>query len=222
MASGESNRNTIFPGSGGSIGPLPGPTTGYRGKSDIPDLAQSAYVDTSISEHDLPSPSTQEGLGTIRKKRRYNIGRVIHPSALKQKQQKHEEPARRYVSVVQESPWNKYQGLYKLQFGNDKYFNTVAEEMNPEEDDPAIVLIRNLSATNIDDQIRQIQQSWHPNLVPSRDIFEYNGTFSAAYEFMPLSLKEVAANPLLDEVRLASIMGQVRSYWIVQSLIEAD
>ena len=105
MASEESNRNTIFPGSGGRIVALPGPTAGYRGKLDVPDLAQSAHVSNSISEHDLPSPTTpEEGHGTIRKKRRYIIGRAIHPSAVKQKRQKHKELAYKYVSVVQEPP----------------------------------------------------------------------------------------------------------------------
>ncbi|KAI6080159.1 kinase-like domain-containing protein [Hypoxylon rubiginosum] len=110
------------------------------------------------------------------------------------------------ISVMRHSPWDTYKALYQLQLG-DSEPTIVAEErtISPKSRfSPAV--IRHMSGL---DEIQRIQQIRHENFVTVLAIFDHEGSYTVAFEYMPLSLLEVAGNPLLKELQLASIVGQI-------------
>ncbi|KAH9905236.1 kinase-like domain-containing protein [Xylariomycetidae sp. FL2044] len=69
--------------------------------------------------------------------------------------------------------------------------------------------MQTLCKDQADNQVRMIHKLSHTHLIGVQDIFGYRNSYYIAFEFMPLSLSELAGNPLIDEPRLASILGQV-------------
>jgi hypothetical protein len=49
----------------------------------------------------------------------------------------------------------------------------------------------------------------HPNFVSALDAFKFEGSVYVVFEHMPISLQYIAGNPYINELRLASILGQV-------------
>jgi len=87
----------------------------------------------------------------------------------------------------------------------------VAEKLSPTiNEDNSVVLIQSLSGSDVQNQIRSLQQIRHANFVTALEAFQVDNAWLVAFEYMPISLSEFAGNPLLDEIRVASIMGQVR------------
>lgn len=115
------------------------------------------------------------------------------------------------LSKKSKSPWTGYNKLYSLQFGASDYFQ-VAEEIfkrDSKSDQSPVVIVKSFSNTEARTCMQYIQRINHKNFVPVRNFFSTNGESFVAFEFMPLSLSELAGHPLMNDFRLASILGQV-------------
>ncbi|KAK6831688.1 hypothetical protein RU639_002588 [Aspergillus parasiticus] len=109
------------------------------------------------------------------------------------------------ASVVRNSIWKHYDKLFGLQFGSGDYF-TVAEKsaMNPEES--PVIIVKRIAGN---DRIKTIQKIQHERFVRAQEFFTAENAYFVAFEFMPLSIAEFMEHPLMNELRLASILGQV-------------
>lgn len=101
----------------------------------------------------------------------------------------------------------KYRTLYEIQFCCSDLF-PVAQYISTDSGEPHLVLIKTLTGSNVEEQIQRIQRLQHPRFLSFHEIFSSDGEFKVAFEFMPVSLAELAGNPLIDELVLASIVGQ--------------
>ena len=110
-------------------------------------------------------------------------------------------------SLILESPWNSYEKLYSLQFGENDYV-TVAEKTRPEPDQSPLVIVKEFVPGS--GAINAIQKVHHKQFVSLQKLYSTGSTVCAFFEFMPLSLSEIAGHPLMNDLRLASILGQVR------------
>jgi hypothetical protein len=54
-----------------------------------------------------------------------------------------------------------------------------------------------------------LQRTHHPNFVSALDAFRFEQSLYVVFEHMPISLQHIAGNPYMNELRLASILGQV-------------
>lgn len=142
------------------------------------------------------------------KKRKYDP--ALPPIASQQQQQ-----AQSIVPVVQASasesylsPWKTYERLYTLQFGDGDYF-TVAETKAPAPDENPVVIVKTFAESSRDKVFEAIQRIQHPQFVSARRFFVFGDSAFTAFEFMPLSLSEIAGHPLMNDIRLASVLGQV-------------
>ncbi|KAK3391290.1 hypothetical protein B0H63DRAFT_364546, partial [Podospora didyma] len=102
--------------------------------------------------------------------------------------------------------WACYRKLYKLQFGGSDYV-TVAEWSSQEE--TALLMIQQLTGPSARNQTMFVQSIDHRRFLRPREVISSSTAYHVAFEFMPLSLAEMAGNHLINELRLASIMGQV-------------
>lgn len=125
-----------------------------------------------------------------------------------------------------------YRLLYRLQFGNGN-FVTVAEprilsksaelpegliqskehilcEMNAfYEREIELVMIKELQDSIWAKQATYLRENTGESVVKCLDIFQHEGKHYAVYEYITLSLFELQANPLFDDLSLASVMGQI-------------
>jgi len=140
------------------------------------------------------------------------VGHLITAITRKTKREQRAKPDGS-TKIICESPSKYYKPLYQLQYGDSELI-TVAEktpfsrEKTRRGDCSSLSVVQKLLGPNIISKIESIQQVQHPHFVRAREIFCCEDTF-VFYEFMPLSLAELAGNSLIDELRLASIIGQV-------------
>ncbi|OAQ60866.2 kinase domain-containing protein [Pochonia chlamydosporia 170] len=116
------------------------------------------------------------------------------------------------LSKKPKSPWTGYIKLYSLQFGASDYFQVAEEVFKKKDSNPdhnPVVIVKSFSNAEAKSCMQYIQRINHKNFVPVRNFFSTNGESFIAFEFMPLSLSELAGHPLMDDCRLASILGQI-------------
>jgi hypothetical protein len=111
-------------------------------------------------------------------------------------------------SATSESPWEYYDRLFKLRFGDSDYF-TVAEGSKIDPNESPVVLVKTFGASKQDDLVSHIQEIQHERFVNVKEFFQEKGICYVFFEFMPLSVAEIMGHPLMTEIRLASILGQV-------------
>ncbi|KAM3552086.1 hypothetical protein ARSEF4850_007553 [Beauveria asiatica] len=111
-------------------------------------------------------------------------------------------------SVVHDSLWNNYNELYCVQFGNGPYF-PVARHIELQPDGTSLCLVKQFSGADAEECIHAIRRIKHHQFVQAQNLFHIENELSVAFEYMPMSLAEVEGNPLLDDLLLASILGQV-------------
>lgn len=111
-------------------------------------------------------------------------------------------------SVAHESIWNSYKKLYSIQFGNGPYF-PVARRTKLQPDGNSLCLVKTFSGADVEKHIHAIRRIKHQQFVQARKYFSTQNESSVAFEYMPVSLAEVEGNPLLGDLELASILGQV-------------
>lgn len=113
--------------------------------------------------------------------------------------------AREYIMTKEGSPWRTYERIYQLRLGvGDRV--TVAERKSPPFN---IVTVRSFSGPRIEDKLRMLQQIQHANFVSAFDAFKFEQSLYVVFEHLPISLEHIAGNPYINELRLASILGQV-------------
>jgi hypothetical protein len=127
---------------------------------------------------------------------------------------------REYLKPAFDSPWQKYEKSYDIRLGADNLYVTVADRKDTQSksktrNDPflTLALVRSFAGSNFEDKIREFQQIQHVGIVSVLEIFRSqgsSGTHHVVFEYMAYSLHYVAGNPLLDEIRLAAIVAQVR------------
>jgi hypothetical protein len=113
--------------------------------------------------------------------------------------------AHEYIMTKDESPWRSYERIYQLRLGVGDRVN-VAERKSPPFD---IVTVRSFSGPRIEDKLYMLQRIRHPNFVLAFDAFKFEQSLYIVFEHMPISLQHIAGNPHINELRLASILGQV-------------
>jgi hypothetical protein len=197
------------------------PNVRLRGRDGLDIRALGQPTDAKANSRDDGSygeqPPPERKSGTITRAKKEDVSNLgIATFAAKQRRVKEGPKAYESISIVQKSPWKTYEKLYKLQFGDDKYITVAEKNFSSRDEDSILVIIQQLIGPSVNSQIRSIQQIQHPSFVAYRDVFCFDATFSVAFEFMPLSLSELAGNPLLDELRLASILRQVGFCGIVR------
>ncbi|KAK8924422.1 hypothetical protein VCV18_004844 [Metarhizium anisopliae] len=109
--------------------------------------------------------------------------------------------------------WASHTKLYSLQFGASDYFPVAEKKRQKKDSNPdqnPVVIIKTFTGSATHDNIQDIKRIKHKSFVSIRNTFLVGGEISVAFEFMPLSLSEIAGNPLIDDLRLASILGPVR------------
>ena len=129
--------------------------------------------------------------------------------------------------IIRTSPWRKYEQIFNLQCGGNNYV-TVAEIKCPDLDEnfssddevsiekdsaprsnSSLVMVQDFYGPEAKKQVHSIQQIRHRKFLRVQEVFFYENTFSAVFKFMPLSLHDIVGNPIINEIRLASILGQV-------------
>lgn len=111
-------------------------------------------------------------------------------------------------SGTHETLWDTCVELYSLQFGNSNYFPVVEQTQSLSDEHP-IYIVKQFSGVNVEERLNFIQQIKHELFVQPRHIFSIESERFVTFEFMPLSLAELEGNPLMNDLRLASILGQV-------------
>jgi hypothetical protein len=113
--------------------------------------------------------------------------------------------ASKYIMMKEGSPWRSYRKIYQLRLGvGDRV--TVAECKTHPFD---LITIRSFSGPEVEDKLNMLQRIQHHNFVSALDGFRFEQSIYIVFEHMPISLLFVAGNPYIDELRLASILGQV-------------
>ena len=112
------------------------------------------------------------------------------------------------VTIKQESPWKTYKHLYTIALDSDRDL-VVAEKITLDPGDTSLVSIRSFSDPDLSEKIRFIRQVRHEKIVSALGIFHAKDEFYAVFEFLPLSIFDIVGHNHLNEVRLASILGQV-------------
>ena len=112
------------------------------------------------------------------------------------------------LTLEAKSPWTAYTSLYTLQFGDGEYF-TIAEKKRPDPDKCPVVIVKCFSGPSAESRIQAIRRIHSTAFVTMRQVFSTANKSYALFDFMPLSLAEIAGHPLVDDLRLASILGQV-------------
>jgi hypothetical protein len=113
--------------------------------------------------------------------------------------------AHEYIMVKEGSPWRSYERIYQLRLGVGDRVN-VAERKSPPFD---IVTVRSFSGPRLEDKLYMLQRIQYPNFVSALDAFKFEQSLYIVFEHMPISLQYIAGNPYINELRLASILGQV-------------
>lgn len=99
------------------------------------------------------------------------------------------------------SPCPPWDYLFNVELGQGRRF-VVAQNRSTT---PGHFLIQKLTLP----QLRRVDKIKHENFVKAEHTFAFGEHYLVAWPFMPMSLLEVAQNRLLDDIKLASILGQV-------------
>ncbi|KAM3563045.1 hypothetical protein ARSEF4850_002512 [Beauveria asiatica] len=167
-------------------------------------LQHDDQLATTTQEYDEPIKSSSVPAKRLKKK--HGTSHTVIPP------RKQEDLPRTQMAanppVVHESLWNSYKELYSIQFGNDAYF-PVAQRTKLQPDKHSLCIVKRFAGANVDGHIHAIRQVDHQQFVQAQRIFSVQNELFVTFEFMPVSLAEVEGNPLLDDLQLASILGQV-------------
>lgn len=132
-----------------------------------------------------------------------------------------------HLTSIINTPWQKYEKGYDIRLGADNLYVTVAERKDGHSKlkarkDPflGLALVKSFTGSNFEDKLHEFQQVQHGGIVSLLEIFRSrnsSGTHYVVFEYMAYSLHYVAGNPLLDEIRLAAIVAQVRCFQRIDS-----
>ncbi|EJP60717.1 uncharacterized protein BBA_10335 [Beauveria bassiana ARSEF 2860] len=112
------------------------------------------------------------------------------------------------AQVAVKVPQDTYRRLFDLQLGESNYF-TVAEEDRSHPERQSVVIIKTFTGPAAKSQIQAIRRIQHNRFVDAKEFLPIDEGYLVSFEFMPLALCEIAGNPLLNDVRLASVVGQI-------------
>lgn len=122
-------------------------------------------------------------------------------------EEKLDGPRLRTIPVAFESPWDKYNPAFKIQFGGEESYTVAEREREPKsEDGTRLALVKQVRDLKSNEFTRVVE---HACIVACQDVFHKAGHFYIVYSFMPLSLSQLQANPLLTEKSLAAILRQI-------------
>ncbi|TQV90170.1 protein kinasedomain-containing protein [Cordyceps javanica] len=106
------------------------------------------------------------------------------------------------------TPRQTYEKLFDLQLGDCDYY-TVAEQTNPDVEGNPVVIIKTFTGPKADSHVQVIRGIQHNRFVNAQLFLAIDDGYLVSFDFMPMSLCEIAGNPLLNDLRLASILGQI-------------
>lgn len=105
-------------------------------------------------------------------------------------------------------PRDSYFKLFDLHLGDNDYY-TVAEENRPHPDRNPVVILKTFTGPRAENQVQAIRRTQHNRFVDAKDFLPIDDGYFVTFEFMPLALCEIAGKPLLDDLRLACVVGQI-------------
>lgn len=158
----------------------------------------------ATQEHAEPVKSSYASAKRLKKK--HNTSHAVDPPRMQDG-----SPCIQMVAsppVLHTSLWDSYKELYSIQFGNGDYF-PVAQRTKLQSDEHSICIVKRFPGVNVEERIHAFQRINHQQFVQVQKLFSVQNDLLVAFEFMPVSLAEVEGNPLLDDLQLASILGQV-------------
>ncbi|KAJ2976443.1 hypothetical protein NQ176_g4952 [Zarea fungicola] len=121
---------------------------------------------------------------------------------------KNNEASITVAPVAPKLPWDTYQKLFDLQLGDSDYF-TVAEKKAPDPDRNPVVIIKTLTGPGAEIRAQVIKSIRHNRFVEPLLFFSIDTGYLVSFEFMPMALCEIAGSPLLNDLRMASAVGQI-------------
>ncbi|OAA45715.1 hypothetical protein ISF_09583 [Cordyceps fumosorosea ARSEF 2679] len=171
---------------------------------DFAAVLQHDHQLATTQEYDEPIKSSSVPAKRLKKK--HGTSHTVVPSRKQEDLPRSQTAAN--PPVVHEPFWKSYKELYSIQFGNGAYF-PVAQRTKLQPDKHSLCIVKRFAGANVDKHVHAIQQVDHQQFVQAQKIFSVQNELFVAFEFMPVSLAEVEGNPLLDDLQLASILGQV-------------
>ncbi|KAI1489435.1 hypothetical protein F5X96DRAFT_679771 [Biscogniauxia mediterranea] len=123
---------------------------------------------------------------------------------------------RQLVPVYNGSPWNHYESRYRAKYGSSFGIITSRSRICKQ------LMIRTISGNNTDEQIQNIRQIFHDNIVKSIEIYTLpDSSYFLISEFMPTSLMHICRAPVYpNEPQLSSILHQLLTG--VEFLLDCD
>lgn len=211
MASEKSKRDTIFPGSHQWIDGFG--VTVNKEKESLGLSQRNERRAGSRSNDDPEEPLRVQSSTAILREQQQAVSKPpMHRLTTRQTSAHPSTVLPKSLPATLKSPWVPYEKLYALQLGVSEYV-TVAERRSDLRNDVSLVMIQQLVGPEARNQINFIQSIDHPRLVKHREVFRSGTAHFIAFDFMPLSLSELAGSPLVNEIQLASIMGQVSIHY---------
>jgi hypothetical protein len=75
--------------------------------------------------------------------------------------------------------------------------------------------VKQFAASKRDDLLASVQNIQHDRFVKTKEFLIETTSLFILFEFMPLSTAEIMRHPLINELRLASILGQVDTFFVL-------
>ncbi|KAI0423578.1 hypothetical protein F5Y09DRAFT_355402 [Xylaria sp. FL1042] len=124
----------------------------------------------------------------------------------------------RLVPVVTGSPWKHYESRYRVKYGFSFGIITSRDRICKQ------LMIRTISGRNTDEQIQNIRQFCHDNIVKNIEIYECSdSSYFLISEFIPISLMHLCRAPVYpNEPQFSSILHQIYILTGVEFLLACD
>lgn len=113
---------------------------------------------------------------------------------------------------LRDSPWPPLEYLFNLKLGHGRHFVVAHNEMKP----LTHYLIQKLTLP----QLRRVENIVNEKFVNVLHFLALEKHCLVAWPFMPMSLLEVAQNRFLDDIKSASILGQVADSYLLNASLQ--
>ncbi|KAF2113725.1 hypothetical protein BDV96DRAFT_601202 [Lophiotrema nucula] len=124
--------------------------------------------------------------------------------------------AHEYVRSTSISPWQSYKELYKLRLDLENWVMVVEKKKSvnystQSRRDPFanLGLIRAIRGPDVEEKLEMLKAIQHKGFLLPLQIFRQGRLAHVSHDYMATPLSNLAGNPLLDELQVAAILGQL-------------
>ena len=111
-----------------------------------------------------------------------------------------------YIEPKNSSPWNTYDEKFELKI--KEYVCVAVKKHFPDE----LFVIKTFHQKTAHEKILMLQRLRHERFLPLMEIYKFDQTSFAVFDYIPLSLAQVVESPVYpDQEQLAAILRQVIS-----------